>query len=109
MALRNERGGLIAYVLIMSVVFSIGALSVLLSAMAEVKAARAQRWRTQARYLAEAEMIRLKTRLFDDPSNKAPIGSVRVIDGRTFDATASISTCTAGPNCADKILVRVVY
>ena len=105
----NERGGLLAFALILAVIFSILSMSVLFSAVSQAKQSRILRLRTQVRYIAEQYLVQAQGKLQSDPSYAGEtIGAS--IDGNPVDIIINANNpCTAPCNNRHIVTARVTY
>ena len=105
----NERGGLLAFALILALIFSILSMSVLFSAVSEAKQGRILRLRTQMRYIAEQYLVQAQDKLSRDPSYTGETNTISV-DGGTVDIVINATNPCAAP-CANRHVVtaRVIY
>ncbi len=109
----DEQGGLLAFALILSLVFSIASMSVIFQAMAEVRHGRLQLLRPQARHLAEQYIVQAQEKLWQTGGVYSSEGILSFLAGNRFDTIVTVTNpCGAlVPNCGNRqvVTVRVTY
>ena len=105
----NERGGLFGFALIMALVFSISAYSVLFVASSQARQGGALGARSRARYAAEAGIIIAKESLWSNPGYCTGNPTIDTNGDGVDDTVVNVSVIPCGAGIAHEIRAQVVY
>lgn len=107
--LRNERGAVLTFTLVMAFLFAVAAYADIMMAVSQAEQSRFWKERPKARYASESGIVWAMQRLWEDPTWSSPAGNVdfTMPDGTPVDVI--VAPCSNNP-CEDReISAEVAY
>ena len=107
--IRNTRGVALGITIVTALLCAIAAYVVLLAATSEARRAKFFRERTEARHLAEAALVFVMQRLWDDPNFCPATVSVDTNGDGTGDTTVPVTVTSCGAGNSHTLQAKVTY